>query len=47
MGSYKLIFKQNLKEISEWGFLGRANAGGKIPFLNSLDPALSVFKQHF
>ena len=47
MCTYKLIFKQNLKEIREWGFLQRANADGKIPFPNSLDPPLSVFKRHF
>jgi len=49
MCTYKLIFKQNLKEIREWGFYreGRANADGKIPFQHSLDPPLSVFKRHF
>ena len=26
---------------------GRANADGKIPFANSLDPPLSVFTGHF
>ena len=26
---------------------GRANADGKIPFPNSLDPSLLVFKRHF
>ena len=43
--SYKLVFKQDLKEIREWGLgrEGRANEDGKVPFPNSLDPALSVF----
>ena len=45
--TYKLIFKQDLKEIREWGlFTERANADGKIPFPNSLDPPLSVFTGH-
>ena len=46
--TYKLIFKQDLKEIREWQFYtkGRANADGKIPFPNSLDPLLSVLTGH-
>ena len=49
MCTYKLIFKQNLKEIREWDFKreGRANADGRIPFPHPLDPPLSVFKIHF
>ena len=46
--TYKLIFKQDLKEIREWGLFteGRVNADGKIPFPNSLDPPRSVFTGH-
>ena len=49
-GTYKLIFKQDLKEIREWGLFTEReglNADGKIPFPNSLDPPLSVFTRHF
>ena len=49
MCTYKLIFKQTSKKSGSGDFYreGRANADGKIPFPNSLDPPLSVFKIHF
>ena len=47
--TYKLIFKHDLKENREWGLFTEREGlmqMGKIPFLNSLDPPLSVFTGH-
>ena len=47
--TYKLIFKQDLKEIREWRLFTEREGlmqMGKIPFPNSLDPPLSVFTGH-
>ena len=47
--TYKLIFKQDLKENREWGLFTEREGlmqMGKIPFPNSLDPPLSVFTGH-
>ena len=50
MCTYKLIFINKPQRNQGVGIIyreGRANADGKIPFPNSLDPSLSVFKRHF
>ena len=47
--TYKLIFKQDLKEIREWRLFTEREGlmqMGKIPFPNSLDPLLSVLTGH-
>ena len=47
--TYKLIFKQDLKENREWGLFTEREGlmqMGKRPFPNSLDPPLSVFTGH-
>ena len=50
MCTYKLILKKKRQRNQGVGIIyreGRANADGKIPFPNSLDPPLSVFKIDF
>ena len=47
--TYKLIFKQDLKEIREWRLFTEREGlmqMGKMPFPNSLDPLLSVLTGH-